>query len=340
MHIPSGILGVFLWTLTFFRFSGVAHAQDASSCTNPSVRREWRQISDADKQSYHQANLCLMRRPKQRYPNENSVISRWDDLVWTHYTLGNRGQIHFVANFMVWHRMFIDEHEKMLRNECGYTGPYPYWDWTLDADANAVSTSPLWDPIVGFGGNGVIRNGAPQGFRRCVVDGPYANVTFPIGLPGSFEDGSIPHCLVRQFNDGQQNPISEETIAGSMRSVEYGSAAVASVMARMEYFGFQDSFENGPHNAVHGAVGGEMSAHNSPNDAIFFVHHANADRIWTQWQGSNATRLKNYTGFNDEGQTQRASIDDRMPTLNLLNSEAIVRDYMNTRAGKLCYVYG
>jgi tyrosinase len=40
----------------------------------------------------------------------------------------------------------------------------------------------------------------------------------------------------------------------------------------------------GLHNQVHVWVGGTMSLMTSPNDPVFFLHHANVDRIWRQWQ--------------------------------------------------------
>lgn len=38
------------------------------------------------------------------------------------------------------------------------------------------------------------------------------------------------------------------------------------------------------HNAVHVWVGGQMQTASSPNDPAFFLHHANIDRLWSQWQ--------------------------------------------------------
>ncbi|WP_260288870.1 tyrosinase family protein [Peribacillus aracenensis] len=47
------------------------------------------------------------------------------------------------------------------------------------------------------------------------------------------------------------------------------------------------SVVDGPalHNLVHGWVGGHMgSVPVSPNDPVFFLHHANVDRIWAMWK--------------------------------------------------------
>jgi hypothetical protein len=50
---------------------------------------------------------------------------------------------------------------------------------------------------------------------------------------------------------------------------------------------FQRSLELGAHVAVHIAIGGTMNSASSPTDPIFFLHHANLDRIWADWQKKN-----------------------------------------------------
>lgn len=45
-----------------------------------------------------------------------------------------------------------------------------------------------------------------------------------------------------------------------------------------------DPFGDELHGRVHLWVGGSMGAPSSPNDPIFWMHHANLDRIWAEWQ--------------------------------------------------------
>src|SRR6266571_1110573 len=35
---------------------------------------------------------------------------------------------------------------------------------------------------------------------------------------------------------------------------------------------------------VHSAVGGDMETGSSPSDPLFWLHHANIDRLWAKWQ--------------------------------------------------------
>ncbi|KAF9265440.1 monooxygenase [Marasmius fiardii PR-910] len=320
--------------LLFTLFHNGVQAQ----CTSPSVRREWRELSDAQKQDYHRAVRCLMSRPSRRYPNRRDVvISRWDDLTWTHAQL--RSKIHWVAPFLPWHRMFIQEHENMLRNECNYRGPYAYWDWSIDADRNAVPSSPVWDGVVGFGANGVRTGNSTSGFERCVVNGPYANHVNTVGAPGRWDINDMRHCLTRQFSNKQRDRSGNLTV-GDMGGSNYNSAVVRDVYSRERFLDFHMRLEGGPHGVVHDNIGGDMQApYSAPNDPLFYLHHANIDRIWTQWQGNNASRLNDYGGTNDQRSVTRASINDKLPILNLLDHPVTVRDYMNTKRGPLCYQY-
>ena len=64
-------------------------------------------------------------------------------------------------------------HERLLREKCGYTGAQPYWD--EERDAGAFAASDLFDPVLGFGGNGVGAGGA--GGDGCIATGRFANYT-------------------------------------------------------------------------------------------------------------------------------------------------------------------
>lgn len=61
------------------------------------------------------------------------------------------------------------------------------------------------------------------------------------------------------------------------------AAEVDAVMSRPDFDSFQRTLEQ-VHNNVHRAVGGEMATATSPSDPLFWVHHANIDRLWADWQ--------------------------------------------------------
>jgi tyrosinase len=55
---------------------------------------------------------------------------------------------------------------------------------------------------------------------------------------------------------------------------------------------FSYTLEEDPHGAVHGYIGREMgSVQTSARDPIFWLHHANIDRLWTAWMKSGTRVL-------------------------------------------------
>jgi len=58
------------------------------------------------------------------------------------------------------------------------------------------------------------------------------------------------------------------------------------VNAQTKFTAFQRRLEQ-VHGYVHEAVGGTMGAASSPADPLFFLHHANIDRLWSLWQQSH-----------------------------------------------------
>jgi tyrosinase len=53
---------------------------------------------------------------------------------------------------------------------------------------------------------------------------------------------------------------------------------------------FEPSFEGMPHNPVHNIIGSVMADMSSPTDPIFWLHHANIDRLWSAWQQGGGGR--------------------------------------------------
>ena len=65
------------------------------------------------------------------------------------------------------------------------------------------------------------------------------------------------------------------------------AAAVAAAMANGTFNTFAPALE-GVHNSGHVWVGGSMgSIPTAPTDPVFWMHHAEIDRIWAEWQAAN-----------------------------------------------------
>jgi tyrosinase len=71
------------------------------------------------------------------------------------------------------------------------------------------------------------------------------------------------------------------------------ASGVPSAMAQTTYDSFSSPI-NGIHGGVHIWVGGTMSdASVSPADPVFWLHHANLDRLWWVWYNSTAGNHQN-----------------------------------------------
>lgn len=53
---------------------------------------------------------------------------------------------------------------------------------------------------------------------------------------------------------------------------------------------FETLCEDAPHNPVHDIIGGVMATMQSPVDPIFWLHHANVDRLWVAWVSAGGNR--------------------------------------------------
>jgi tyrosinase len=76
-------------------------------------------------------------------------------------------------------------------------------------------------------------------------------------------------------------------------------------------------------------------------EPLFFLHHAQIDRLWWLWQQGDASRLSDYTGaalhFNETEATE-VSLDDVL-LMGGIEEDLKVRDVMDIHNEKLCYTY-
>jgi len=240
-----------------------------------------------------------------------------------------------------WHRRFVSLYENALRDECDYKGATPYWDWTQDADQSTLfQNSPVFDPVTGFGGTGVpgtytlpkdeagISKFDPESFVGCVADGPFSSYTLHLG-PGKLVTD---HCLVR----------------GTATYMQYlTSPAVANATSLPTFEKFRIGLHGMPitptsnkHDVVHFAVGGEMSNfYSSPADPLFYLHHANIDRIWWNWQQAHLSRLYEISGHSTTTPPfQNVTLDFKLEMGNFAPWLSI-REVMNIHKEPSCYTY-
>ncbi|KAI6350725.1 hypothetical protein MCOR25_010440 [Pyricularia grisea] len=252
----------------------LAVAQAASAaCTNPIQRKAWTALTDAEKADFLQAEVCLMETPSKT--GFAGARTRWDELQAMH--VAQVQFIHVVGSFLPWHRYFMSVHEKLLRDECGYTGVLPYWDQQADLAAAPLNKSSIFDPETGFGSINMDAN-------ECVTDGPFVNITNNLNVDLSRK--ATPQCLTRKLSQTQFNMVSQ--------------SQVDLCMTYTTYVDFNNCLGNAVHTSGHYAVGGIMDDVSlSPADPLFFMHHTNLDRLFWEWQSKDlAKRLTDMGGNN------------------------------------------
>lgn len=199
---------VIAWIIAFASCFATLATSFTQPCTEVITRREWRDLSPDDKSSYLDAVQCIRTKPALTPPfNGTGVLSRYDDLVYTH--IQQTLSIHYVGQFLPWHRYITAVYEHMLRTECGYTGAQPYWDWTRDVSSETdFVKAPVFDPELGFGGNGkYIPSNTSDPFYvpgrdggGCVTDGPFSGINDFVHLGPQNNITYTPRCLRRDFS--------------------------------------------------------------------------------------------------------------------------------------------
>jgi hypothetical protein len=231
-----------------------------SQCSNPLVRREWRQLSSDEKSRF----LAAVQQLHDRPPG-SSEPSTWNYAQFAQIHWDYQQPNHDRPLFFPWHRDYIYHYERALRT-IDSTISLPYWDWTLDSQNPAASD--ILSPS-NFGSNG-------QPGTNCVRTGVAAGWSSLANSNG----GCLKRC--NQF--------------GSL----YPPEAVAAILNRAtEFRDFANAIENGPHGAVHIQMGGQcgdFSSMASANDPIFFMHHAMVDKIWWKWQTGCSDFQNKYSG--------------------------------------------
>ncbi|KAH7339062.1 Di-copper centre-containing protein [Rhizoctonia solani] len=330
--------------------SVVASPVARNTCESPYIRKEWRELSSEEQAGFITALKCLGEKPHANLVptgftsgivDINPSSSRYDDFVYAHMDTNIKD--HFTGLFLPWHRWYLTALEKELRSKCNYAGYLPYWDWSLDS--GDVTASPVFSSSTthGFGSFGT-------GPVFTVTDGAFSNVqrAYP-----------SPHVITRNF---KPKPFEEQvfpfefTTPDLLASDTFTPAKIDEIVNGFpgDYVGFAAHMDGvraqGMHNAAHLMTRpGDLSNPSySPNDPLFFLHHANLDRIWDKWQrkstqnaaaygGGSVQKLEEYDTY-PVGAAPAVSTSSDLPTCGL-DGTLTVSDVMSTNGGYLCFRY-
>ena len=187
--------------------------------------------------------------------------------------------------FLPWHREYLRRYEEALA-AIDPTVTLPYWNWGLggDAETNILFQVDHMGPR-----GGTVTRGYFAGVATAQNDGLPWIIHKDLRPQHSLRPtGSAASRLWRSGTDG----------AGALPP----AAAVFEVLGKPLFSQFRPALEGGDglgaghagmHNGVHGWMGGDMAFMSSPNDPIFFMHHAQIDRLWASWQRKHPG-VKNY----------------------------------------------
>ncbi|RKK25299.1 hypothetical protein BFJ66_g9427 [Fusarium oxysporum f. sp. cepae] len=354
MHLPS-----LLATALLAAVPGLCAPTHDCDCKSPLVRKEWRTLSSKEKHEYINSVKCLASKPSQTGNIYAGAKSRFDDFQVSHIV--NTDFIHYVGFFQAWHRMFIAQYEKDLRNLCCYNGAQPYWDWTLDSKSvEDFENSPIFDAETGFGGNGVFINisswtnvtrqvsGRTGG--GCVIDGPFAKGDFEVHAGPDNSTDYNPRCLSRdiapEYGISKLNQTVVDWTLEAKDFFEFDQRVQGGASAESQ------GYHGGGHLAIGGSLGEMGDMYSSPGDPIFWLHHTNVDRLWDKWQrldwparksdisGPDTQYAYPYNFFGDK-EYKNITLAYVMDFGNLLPGRryVTVEEAMDTQGERLCYTY-
>ncbi|KAH0429210.1 tyrosinase central domain containing protein [Colletotrichum camelliae] len=342
---------------------------ETATCTSRNLvfRREYGSLSQQERLAYVNAVKCLQQLPSHTPANVSAgARSRFDDFVVIH--IQSTLFIHYTGNFMPWHRWFVHLYEKALRDECGYTGYQPYWDWPKYASAPEKSPifngdpyslggngdyvphdGPVITPPDGVGGGNIqLPAGVGGGF---VTTGPFANMTVNLGPVGGLEgtaagpDGGLGY-----------NPRGLKRDVGPAMNQRYANyTTVLNLLLKPNIYeyrllseGVPYTIEIGPHGGMHYAISGDPGADlfTSPGDPAFWVHHGMMDRMWTLWQAIDpVNRHKDLNGgdyghltWANEPPSNKTQLTDVID-MGYAGPNIQIQDVMDTLSGPFCYFY-
>lgn len=213
--------------------------------------------------------------------------------------------------FLPWHRMYLHFFERIVRAAVVANGgpadfALPYWDYEA-SDSDAA---------------------LPPAFRADRLPDGTAN---PLLVPSPQRSNAM--------NIGGRIPLVSRSSAAAMGTVAFAGAlptgfgGARSAPAHFLNFSSVGALENTPHNVIHGLLGGRDGG-NAPCqarwmgdprcaalDPIFWLHHAQIDRLWNGWLAAGNGRAH---PSDSDWQTAKFTFHDETGTQVTMRVDAVL----------------
>lgn len=183
--------------------------------------------------------------------------------------------------FLAWHRMYLYFFERILRKASGDMNfALPYWNYSNGGEEMGLPYPFIWP-----------RN--------------RSNTLYVESRSKDLNDGMMLTSAVVDY----RMAMAQAEFIGDFPDYGFGGGTIPTPS---HFSGLSGELELQPHNIVHSTIGGWMGNPDSAAlDPIFWLHHANIDRLWEKWlaQGggrTNPTNDKNwmetvFTFFDENG---------------------------------------
>ncbi|KAI1878068.1 hypothetical protein JX265_002436 [Neoarthrinium moseri] len=322
------------------------------------VRRDWEFMSKDERKNYVQAVRCMFSSRSKLTEFGWPTKNRYDDFVGVHINMTTT--IHNTGNFLGYHRYLLHTYETALRDECGYKGYTPYWNWFKYRDD--VTKSPVFDGSeTSLGGDGEFfwHNGTLAGILKiplpsgkgggCMKSGPFKGQDVHMGPMASVFPGfptvsgifiENTHCIRRDLNSYASTNYMQTY---HLLNLTVGEASKSIKLFQEELQGGRYPGHLGLHAAGHFTLGGDgTDLFSSPNDPAFWLHHAQLDRLWWIWQALHPAEAGDIDGtitMNNNPPSRLATIDDALDTKGLSPLVALKEVFNTLGEGPLCYIY-
>lgn len=260
------------------------------------IRRDGRRLTNPERQKYRDTLVAAR------------ATDVYQEMVALHVHFAE--QFHKGLPFLVWHRLYLIQFEyEMRRIDADFE--LPYWRWLRDRNKSYVFRNRyLGSKGAGGAVNGPFGSWNVVGAPALTVSGGGKPTKTMAAVP--IPSSSLWNGPIKRHRGDVTRPKSTLGYSYQVKQVQKiktydvtdftTKAGSTSYRNRLEGFAASKKPGDGIHNEVHNWTGGTRYVSGSkpkklesvgvmrhpvlsPNDPIFWVHHAEIDRLWWLWQG-------------------------------------------------------